>query len=213
MNLYEVSAKTLAVQLEVPEVPEAFLLVAKHQVMGFDNDQIAQTLGCELSDILECEQDQLFKQVKQFVGGIHLAEKAEQSTGWDAIESTAIKGLMKRLPFEKDTDLLLKVAAVANRATRRTQPTSNLLDAARVGRTQITLTQRLVSKINDRGQKSETLTREVSITDGSASNPTFAEIDSLLSIRGIPVLDHDLPIHTRSVEPTIEELTEEFMRR
>lgn len=214
MNLYEVTAATLAAQLNVSEVPEAFVVIAKHQVLGLANEQIAETLGCEPSDILECEQDELFKQCKQFIGGIAASEKALQTTGWDAIESTAIQGLMKRLHMEKDTEFLLKVAAVANRATRRTQPQSNVLDPTRmVGNRTITLTQRLVSKITDRGEESQELTKQVSIKDGTMGRAEFSEIDSLLNVRAVPVLEHSPEIRTRNNDPTIEDLTDEFMRR
>ena len=117
-------------------------------------------------------------------------------------------------PFEKDSEFLLKVAAVANRATRKHEPAQNVLDPAKFGeRRTITLTQRLVSRINRAGEQEREETRQLSIKDGSMSNPTFGEIDSLLSVRNVPVLPKAVEIKTHTADPTEAELLEDLMRR
>lgn len=212
MNLYEITPATLAAQLGVTEIPDAFVVIAKHQVLGLSNEQIAETLGAEESDITECEQDELFKQCKQFIGGIAASEKAQQTTGWDAIENIAIQGIMKRLHLERDPEFLLKVAAVANRATRRASQPNTLDPAVRGEKRTITLTSRLISKINAAGEETIDETKQISIKDGSMGRAEFAEVDSLLSVRAVPILAHSPDVRTHNADPTIEELTEAFMK-
>ena len=215
MNLHEINAEILERELEVESVPGMFVLIAKHQVMGLANEQIAEVLGAELVDVQECESDELYQRVKGFIGGVYAAQAADQTSGWDGIESIAIGQLLKRLPFERDGEFLLKVAAVANRATRKHQQmNNNVLDPSlRAGRSTITLTQRLVSKMNGRGGQETEETRQLSIRDGSMSNPSFAEIDSLLTVRNVPVIDQQLDIQTRTPEPNQADLLGDLMKR
>lgn len=214
MNVYEINIALLERSLGLKNIPELFLVMAKHQVLGLESQQIADTLGCDLQDVTEAEMDETYKAVKGFVSQVYASQSATQTSGWDAIETIAIEGLLKRLPMEKDNEFLLKVAAVANRATRKHQQPSTVLDPGlRAGRTTITLTQRLVSKINHRGEMQEERTRQLSIQDGSMSNPTFAEIDSLLTVRNSPVLPHATEIRTHTAEPSEQELLDDLLKR
>lgn len=214
MNVYEITGKTLQRELEVDSVPDLFVVVAKHQVLGMSQEQIAETLACDLADIAECEQDALYQRVKSYIAGVSAEQVAQQASGWDAIESIALDRLIQRLPAERDPEFLLRVAAVANRATRRaTQEKSGILDAARVGSRTIVLSQRLVAKINARGDSVQEETRQLSIRDGSMANPSFDEIDNLLTVRAVPVRQDTMAIHTRDGEVTQEALLEAFMAR
>lgn len=214
MNLYEVNVKVLQRELGVEEIPELFVVMAKHQVMGLEQQQIADTLSCELGDVLECEQDTLYKRVKAFIGAIHSEQTANQTTGWDALESIAVEKLVQRVQNERDTDTLLRIATMANRASRKHEKPTNVLDpAARAGVRTITLTQRLVSKISSRGERTQEEIREVSIGDGSMANPSFAEIDSLLTVRNSPVLPHATEIRTHQAEISVGDLVDDMLRR
>lgn len=213
MNVYEITAATLERDLN-ESVPDLFVVMAKHQVMGMDASQIAEVLNCETTDILEAEQDPLYKRVKGFIGEVYASQSANQTTGWDAIESIAMEGLLKRLPFEKDSEFLLRVAAVANKAQRRHTPqNNNVLDANQAaGRKTIVLTQRLISKMSGRGEQI-TEERSLSISDGSMTNPNFEEINDMLSVRAAPVLSRELEIHTRTADPSHDELLDDLMNR
>lgn len=214
MNLYEVNKASLSKDLG-KDIPEYMVVIAKHQVMGLDDQQIGEILSATAEEIQEVTGDPIYKEVRERLSQIAADQMANQTAGWDAIESVAIEGLMKRLPYEKDAEFLLKVAAVANRATRKHQVAAgNVLDPGlRAGRTTITLTQRLVSKINNRGEQINEETRQLSIRDGSMSNPSFGDIDSLLTVKNSPVLPRALEIKTHSVEPSGDELLESFMAK
>jgi hypothetical protein len=211
VNVYDINAAYLSREFGVT-VPDEFIVIAKHQVLGLDNQQIADTMGCEVEDLIAAEADETYRRVKEFIAQVNAQQQQKQTEGWDAIESIAMEGLLKRLPHEKDSEFLLKAATLANRATRRMGQQSNVLDPGlRAGTRTITLTQRLVSKITSRGDQVQEQTRQVSITDGTASNPNFDEIDSLLSVRHAPVLPHAVEIRTHNADPTQDELIEHLM--
>src|SRR3546814_2301616 len=67
--------------------------------------------------------------------------------------ATALEGLSKRVGLEKDTDTLLRIAAVANKAQRRmTQKEEHVLDpASAVARVPLKLTKRFTEKLNHDG--------------------------------------------------------------
>ena len=98
MNVYEITSASLRQHLAVDEVPEVFVVMAKHQVLGLGADQVADTLGVDLADILAAETDELYIRIKEFVAGVHAQQTANQTSGWDAIESIAMDNLLKRLP-------------------------------------------------------------------------------------------------------------------
>jgi hypothetical protein len=207
MRITEITAQKLEQELGFPEIPDAYVILAKHSVMGMENQLIAEILGCEPSDITEAESDPIYKAVRAFIAGRYANQMANQTAGWDDAEDIALQNLLKRLPFEKDGDFLLRVAAVANKAQRRTRTPDRVLDpSAHNGATVITLTQRLVSRINGIGDKSTEMTRQLSIKDGSMSNPSFEEIDGLLSVRGSNKLPQDIELRAKRVELSPEEL-------
>lgn len=213
MHLHEITAASLTKTLGV-EVPDIYVVIAKHSVLGMDSEGIRGILQCDADDILEVESTELYKTIRAQVAGAYANLTVSQTTGWDAIEQTAIDGLMKRLPFEKDGEFLLRVAAVANKATRRVGASSGVLDPSRViGRTAITLTQRLVQRLNRSGDREQITERTLSIHDGSMANPTFDEVDSLLSVKNEAVLPRGLEIQTRNADPSMDELMGEMLRQ
>jgi len=206
MHLHEITADSLTKVMQT-EVPDIYVIIAKHKVMGMDSEAIKSIIGCELQDIQEVESTELYKAVRAQCAMAYAALTADQTTGWDAIENIAMTQLLKRLPFEKDSEFLLRAAAVANKAVRKHGKESGVLDPSlKRGTVAITLTQRLVSRLNGRGDKEVAEERVLSIHDGSMSNPSFDEVDSLLSVRTQPNLPRALEIKTRTVEPTMDDL-------
>lgn len=170
------------------QVEEIHLTVAKSSVLGLDPDTIANTLGVAKADIDELMETSEYRDVRLLVGAEQAKERIERDYGWDGLESTALKKLGRRAELENDTDTLLRIAAVANRATRRTAPPKeSLLDPSQAGaRVPLTLTRRFTEKLNSSGQviersESQSVTsQQISVLNGSAVNPTFKEVNSLL---------------------------------
>lgn len=165
------------------EVEEIHLTVAKSSVLGLDPDTIANTLGVSKAEIEELMDLQDYKDVRLLVGAEQAKDRVERDFGWDGIENSALRKLARRTELENDTDTLLRIAAVANRATRRTAPPKEqFLDPSSAGaRVPLTLTRRFTEKLNGSGQVLErSETQQISVLNGSAVNPTFKEVNSLL---------------------------------
>lgn len=210
-TVYDLTSSSLSKELGV-EIPDIYVVIAKHSVLGLDTEAIQQILGCSRQDIAEVEADGLYGTVRDRVAGTYANQSATQTTGWDAIEDMAIQGLVKRLPYEKDSEFLLKVAAVANRAVRKHSQSPAVLDpSVRAGRTTISLSQRLVSKLSSNGDLEQTEIREVSIKDGSLANPSFNEIDGLLSVRNLPVMTRAVEIQAKNREPSADEMFQQLV--
>lgn len=194
MSLLTLTAESLSESLDV-EVPDNYVIVAKHSVMGVANETISEVLGCSESDINELAQDPVYQQVRAVVAVQHSALIANQSAAWDELERIYLGKLIERAPHEKDSDFLIRGATMANRAQRKTLAgESKVLDPTSKSHTvAITLTQRLVKTIT-RGESSteEQSIRKLSITDGSMERCTSEEVDSLLGIN--------------KSDPTLEEL-------
>jgi hypothetical protein len=198
-------------------VPEEFVIVAKHLVMGITEEQVADTLGVEVSVIHEVMGDKLFQEIKGFLGAIYAQDHVNQTAGWDALEQLALGRLIERVKKQQggDPDFLLRVAAVANKANRRTQQQENVMDPQKVGYTTITLSSRFMRKLNPKtGEETETQEKTLSIKDGSMVNPKFEDINQLLNVRnkGIPYLDPAQAIKVSTHEPTIEEIADNILQ-
>jgi hypothetical protein len=85
--------------------------------------------------------------------------------------------------------MLLKIAAVANRATRRAAPPKEaVLDPSQAGhRVPLTLTRRYTEKLNGSGAVTERIQEQrISVLDGSAINPSFKEVSEILRPQAAP---------------------------
>lgn len=165
------------------EVDEIHLTVAKSSVLGLDPETIANTLGVSKAEIDDLMETQDYKDIRLLVGAEQAKDRVERDFGWDGIENSALRKLARRTELENDTDTLLRIAAVANRATRRAAPPKeSLLDPSQAGaRVPLTLTRRFTEKLNGNGQVTEREeTQQISVLNGSAVNPTFKEVQGLL---------------------------------
>ncbi len=203
-----ITAESLTEVLEV-EVPDTYVIIAKHRVLGMDTLAISDILGVEQADVDEVEENELYQRVKAILAVKHADMQAKQSLGWDDIESLAVEKLVERLPVEKDSEFLLRVAAVANKATRKQQKDSRVLDpSANNGTTAITLTQRLVRKITKHGDGAVEETRQISISDGSMEQCSFSDIDSMLAVSTQPVRTREVQAAQDSSKVSLTELSE-----
>lgn len=168
------------------EIAEEILVVAKLAVNGMDEESIAQILGSTKEEVRELFDSQDYKDVRLLVGVEHARLRAGNDHTWDGIENTALEGLAKRVHLERDTDTLLRIAAVANKAQRRlSQSTQHVLDPANAQtRVPLKLTKRFVEKLNSEGDVVErSLSQEVSVVNGTAKTPSFESINEIFSIR------------------------------
>ncbi len=185
------------------EVEEIYLTVAKSVVLGLDLETIAATIGVEKAELDQLTEEQLYKDIRLLVGTEYMQARVDRDTGWDGIEQKALQNLAKRVERETDTDTILRIAAVANRATRRTAPPKDaILDPSQVSqRVPLTLTRRYTEKLNGAGQTIErTTTQQISVLDGSALNPSFKEVNELLQAKAEPRTQETVIARTRTEE-------------
>lgn len=169
------------------EVDESYVVIAKHSVMGTDDESLCQILGCSGDDLAAIKADELFAKIRAHVAAIQATMIVDQSSGWDQIEQVAMTNLLKRLPHETDKEFLLKAATLANRAHRKMEKTGILEPGLVQGHTVITLTDRIARRLSNRGDEEVVAQRQVRITNGSASNPSFSEVDNMLQVRTEPM--------------------------
>lgn len=168
------------------EVDESYLVLAKHDVMGTPEETLCQILDVDSATIRAWKDDSEYKAVRGYVAGRYANSMAIQSAGWDEIESLGIQGMVEILKTNKDPDVLLKAAAVANRATRRTKNQNETLDPSKTGnQTVITVTSRMIDAIVNHNRVTAQ-TVEASITSGQLVTPSLKELDSVLQIEQAP---------------------------
>lgn len=212
MALVEHTAESLSKQFG-REVPDVHVLIAKNLILGLDSHGISDILGVAVEEVEEILEDHEFKEVRLFLAAHHNQEGVAADLTWDSIEQKALKNIAKRIEFDGDLETNLKVAALANRAQRRYQaPKNKPLDAGAAGGTvNLTLTRRVVERLTNHTQERET-TQQLSIMNGSASNPSFQEVDELLGATRRPRIADNYRIHATPEEFTMEDLEREMSR-
>lgn len=184
MALVEITSESVSALIG-ESIPELYLVIAKNSVMEMDEESLAGLLGCSLDEIQEIQSDPIYKQVRLICASEHAKGVAQRDASWDNLEEMALENLTKRIRHEKDPKFNLQVAAVANRAQRRIRETRDrVLDPAKAElKIPLRLSQRIVKRINADGGREIEETREISVVDGTAVNPSFAEVDEILGFR------------------------------
>jgi hypothetical protein len=175
MSLMDITAESLSRDLS-REVPEVYVIVAKHSVLGMDDDSIREVIGCTKEELSEVLNDPLYREIR-LIAGAHQAESVvDLTTGWDKLEQVALTNLHKRAPFVKDEETLLRIAAVANKAQRRHQAgkEDGVLDATNGKSVRINLTTRLVQSFSrPNGDSRDSWHREDNQHHGRLSGESF----------------------------------------
>lgn len=209
MNLANITAESLGKQLEC-EVPEMYIVIAKHDVMGTDDESLCELIGVARADLDEVRADSTYDLVRQQIGALVAESHATRVHGWDGLEAMALEKLSKRVEYENDSEFLLKTAMVANKAQRRGGGKMGILDPSKNNRTSIVLTERLVQKFQG-NYRTEERTRELSIHDGSMERVSFDDVNHLLDMKNSSPIPQARRIST--MDPTQSELDSELMKR
>lgn len=171
------------------EIPEEVLTIAKCAVGGMIPERIAELLGATVDEIKELQETQDYKDVRLLVGVEHAKTSVSKDFTWDSIEATALESLSNRVGLERDTEMLLRIAAVANKAQRRmTQKEEHVLDpASALARVPLRLTKRFTEKLNSDGSSERSETQEISVINGTARMPSFESINKIFNVHGSPI--------------------------
>ena len=163
------------------EVPPAHVLIAKNQLFGAGPEIIAELLGANKDEISEIIESQEYKDVFTLVSSQHNETNLDATLTWDSVEAHALSNVSKFMERNRgDIEMNLRVAAIANKAVRRQTPLDSALDPRRAGdKVSIVLTSRVLERLTNQTAE-RTTTRQVSISGGH-TNPTFEEVQHLLS--------------------------------
>jgi hypothetical protein len=208
MNLLDITHESLSRQLD-REVPEVYVIIAKHSVLGMDEEAIREVIGCERDELTEIMNDPIYREVRLFVGAAHMQAGVDQTTGWDKLEQLALGNLVRRAELPNvDPEFMLRVAAIANKAQRRASAGKDqgILDPSAGKTAKISISTRLVQSFNRAGEETRSIEKSVSIHDGTAENPSFDEIDNLLNISAQPALPRQLEVKTHTPDVDFEDL-------
>lgn len=216
MSLIDITAESLSRQMS-REIPEVYVIVAKHSVLGMDDDTIREVIGCNKEELGEVLNDPLYREIRLLIGAAQAESVVDLTTGWDKLEQKSLSSLLRRIDTIRDEDQLIRIAAIANKAQRRHQAGKDqgVLDANQGRSARISLTTRLVQQFTRPDGTSQTngVEKTLSITDGSAVNPSFDEVDNLLHVSTSPAMPRQLEVRTAIAEVNIEDLDDEMKRK
>lgn len=209
MSLLSMTADSLSRDLGEP-VEEVMVIIGKHEVQGFDSKTISELLGLTLTDIESVQATQLYQNILLLMKVEYSKGRVGVDLSWDGIEEVALERLFERVKVERDGDFLLKVAAVANKAQRRANP-NKVLDPANAGtRIPLTLTRRTVERFGADGSREVGREETMRINDGRMTQPTFGDVDALLSVSQKPFMPKDIEVKVTHVDPTADDLLQDF---
>ena len=209
MSLFTLTADSLTQTLgEVVE--DVMVIIGKHEVQGFDSKTISELLGVSQEDVEAVQSQELYKNVLLLMKVENSKGRIQTDNMWDAIEEVGLERLFERVKLERDGDFLLKVVAVANKAQRRTSQ-SKVLDPSQAGvRIPLTLTRRTVERFASDGTGERATEETMRINDGRMTQPSFADVDTLLSVSQKPFLDKAIEIKTVHADPSADDLMQDI---
>ncbi len=118
--------------------------VAKHLIYGYSPADISDVLGIPEPEILALIEEPNFQELRTHLGFEHAEQQITTEAGWDGIEAKSLANLHEIVTVNKDGDFNLKVAAVANKANRRTLRGQRAQNGQASTVIQLNLTQRFV---------------------------------------------------------------------
>lgn len=177
MNLMDITQSKLEGVFGKP-VPETYIMVAKHVILGVGVADIAEIIGAEENEVTELlESDEDYKEIEGYIRKQYASAQADVDISWDGIEAVALANLSKSIQNDHDPDLNLRVAAVANKAQRRhSRRATHTLTPSGGAHVHLKLTKRFVEKLNGGGAAVE---KTIEMTIDSANPPSQTELGGL----------------------------------
>lgn len=128
---------------------EKYELIANMQSQDILESEILLVVGCAAEQFAEIQLDPDYVAMRAQVAQEKFNAIQNKNEGWDAVEERALENILTNLTWMKNPDYALKVAAVANRANRRTKSNHNvtLSPEALGARIVINLNQQFVDRI------------------------------------------------------------------
>lgn len=187
-------------------VSDIVVLVAKNVILSGSHEQVAQILGCSDSEVQEVMDSQDYKDVHLLLAAQYNHDNIATDLSYDEIEHEALKKIMKSIDREKDVDRLVRIATMANKAVRRQKVPTNpdVLDPGSAkGQVRLTLSRRIVDRLNQTQGIEREITEQISIHGGS-TKPTFEEVSKFFDPR--PDSQSDRFMDNQGEEITVDQI-------
>lgn len=107
--------------------------IAQMVLYEVPNHQIAAACGVSDGRISQIVATDEFKAVQETLATAHFEEQQLLNEGWDAVEQMSIAHVVTAMQHNPDPEFALRVAAVANKATRRGAINHNPIGAGSAG--------------------------------------------------------------------------------
>lgn len=183
---------------ELPIPLEHVRTVAKYMVYGISASAICESFDLSQDEFATLQTHPVFLQLKDEAQGATAKRDVETDEGWDDLEHKALGNLAFALKFNKDPDLNLRVAAVANKAIRRVRNTPRVLDGNQGTRIPLVLTERIVQKFASGDSIAEERKISVNIDKLNPNGrPDMNAVNALLGRRRVKdeIIDMEIPTH------------------
>lgn len=162
------------------EIDPIHVLVAKNVLVGGTAATISEQLGVSQAEIAEVIQADDYKQIYTLLAARLNEQKLETSFTIDEIERKAWGIVAKRLDAEKDIEVAARIATMANRAVRRVNQSTDVLDPTKAGETvKISLTRRVIESIQN--DKIVRAAEDQIVMRGRQVNPTFKQVEQFFN--------------------------------
>ncbi len=121
--------------------------IARMALYDVPYKQIAHAVSLTEAEIITIMEGEEYKELLDTLSTDHFEKYNSLNDGWDMAEAVALKGVLDHLEWAKDPDFALKVATMANRATRRGQVNNRVIDGQAGVRAVIHLSAQFVDKL------------------------------------------------------------------
>jgi len=171
----------------VLDVDEATFGVVRSLYAGMSPEGVAKAYSVPVEEITELIRQPEYMQLSAWYHAQSISREHNVDEGWESLESQAVKNLNDVMTLNKDPELNLKIATIANRAQRRhKQPSSTPLDPNKSGRlVTISLNERYVKELGD--GTTQVVERSATVdTLQEFSQPTLDDLSGCLGTSGKP---------------------------
>lgn len=194
------------------EFSDAEILLAKNMVLGFDDEDTAEQLGVTKAEVEEFTKTERFQQLLGFFRARHVESNANVDFNIDSIEETAWMAIAQRLKHDTSLDTNLRVAALANKADRRTRDNGRTLRPGSQSSVSIRLTSNIIQQMS--GTLAAPTRTKSLLIEGEMSQPTKETISGLLDgvdglagvLSGAPEKAASNGIPGKTSDPAVEAL-------
>lgn len=162
-----------------PATNDKYERIANLLAAGVPETQVADAVGLSPGRITQIKEEEEFQAYMSKAASAKAQMNTDLNDGWDGIERSALKILSDNMRINRNPEFALRVAAVANRATRRGPQGNQTLNAPTQGQVIVNLNAAFVNQLQ--GVATPTTNRpEVTIATVAPEKPAVQKTVNML---------------------------------